>query len=93
MQPENHIETLIQNLSDSFNREMGGLRQEVRETAARIEDSVNRIERVTERHSKMISAGLVAVTALSEQSAEFETLQKDVADMKTRLGKLEGGRS
>jgi hypothetical protein len=104
----NHLEVLIQNLSDSFNREMGALRQELRqelrETADRIEGSVKRIESVAARHSKMIVAGTASIAALTGHITDLEgselqqnqmvyQLQREVADMKIRLSKLEGGRA
>jgi hypothetical protein len=83
MQSGNHIEMLIQNLADSFNREMGGFRQEFRE-------SVERIERVSGRHSKMITAGSAAILGLNREAEKMEALEREVADMKIRLSKLEG---
>jgi fumarate hydratase class II len=86
--PEKDIEQLIQNLTDSFNREMGGFRQEFR-------DSVERIERVTARHSKMITAGSAAILGLNREAEKMEALEREVAAMKIRLNNLEakGGRA
>jgi BMFP domain-containing protein YqiC len=93
MQSGNHIETLIQNLADSFNREMGGFRQEVREE---LRDGLSRIESVVERHSKMIVAGTASISALTKQMTRLEALDairaRELSEVKTRLRKLEAAK-
>jgi hypothetical protein len=96
MQSENHLESLIMQLADSFSREMGTVHREVGELRGEVRDGFDRIEGVMQRHSKMIVSGTAAISAITKQVTKLEARDairaRELNEVKIRLRKLEASK-
>jgi hypothetical protein len=85
-QVENRLARLIEDLAGSLQREIEGLRSEMR-------NGFDRIEASTKRNTGMIVSGTIAVSTLKKWTVKADERDKrreaEIRDLRSRLQKVE----
>lgn len=89
-----HLERLILDMKDSLEREIGGLRQEMRDGFAHVNGRFDSQASRLERHAALLQTGSRWTNRMNEWAERvdraLENKDREIAELRSRLEKLEG---
>ena len=84
----------LMDLFDSLTREVGGLRQEVKDGFVEVNRRLDRIDTTLGNHGKQLAAGARAIAGFNEWTgkadADYVRVLAELSELKLRVAKLEG---